>query len=829
MTNKILQKYLPYMIAVIVFVLMSIIFLKPIFEGKAIRQSDVVNHKGMAKEIRDHRAQYGEEPLWSNSMFGGMPSYQTSVVYKGNLISKIDKVLQLGLPHPVGNLFLLFLGFFILLLILNVNPWLAIAGSIVYAFSSYFIIIMEAGHNSKLHALAYMAPVLAGIILCLKEKYIIGGLLTALFVSLEISANHLQITYYLFLTIIVLLIVEAVYAIIEKNIKSYLKALGVLAIAAILAVLPNINNLLITYDYSKYTTRGKSELTFDKDNKTSGLDKDYATQWSYGKAETFSLMIPNIKGGVSEPLANNKTAMQVTEPAFRKAIAESQISHYWGEQPFTSGPVYVGAFVVFLFVLGLFIINGKYKWFLLFATLMSILLAWGRNFMGLTDFFMDFVPGYNKFRAVSMILVIAELCIPILAILTLKKIFLEPSIIKQKIKWFYTSLAITAGLSILFWLLPTTFFTFFSDAELEQFASLSGQGYNEFIDAIQNARVVIFKADAMRSFLFIIIGAVLIYIYSNFKFPKTVFLIVLPILFVADLMPVAKRYLNEDNFVKKTFMEKPFPMSTADKAILTDKEPNYRVYNMAVNTFNDASTSYYHKSIGGYHGAKLKRYQEFIEYVLTPEMQKFHSVLSNKPTDSSINAVLSELHGINMLNTKYIIYNRDAPPLQNRHSYGSAWFVDNVKIVPNADEEIIELSAINNANIAVVDKRYIDLFAGFKGETDSLAKIKLISYKANHLEYSVENLNQPQIAIFSEIYYEKGWNAYVDGKLMPHFRTNYILRGMLVPSGAKQIVFKFEPKLFYTGEKISFAGSILLYVVIFGALAYNFYRKRKNG
>ncbi len=822
------QKYIPYFIAIIIFILLSVIYFEPLFEGKVVQQGDVVNHKGMSKEIRDHRAKYGEEPLWSNSMFGGMPAYQTSVVYKGNFIKHIDKILQLGLPHPAGILFLLFLGFFILLLVLDVNPWLAIAGSIAYAFSSYFFILFEAGHNSKIHAIAYMAPVLTGFILCFKKKYLLGGILTALFVCLEISTNHFQITYYLIIILITLVIVECIYAIIEKNLKSFFKTISVLFIACVLAVLPNLNNLLVTYDYSKYTTRGKSELSFDKENKTTGLDKDYATQWSYGIGETFSLMIPNVKGGASDLLVNNKKAMAVIDPDYRQAMVKNRISQYWGDQPFTSGPVYVGAFVVFLFILGLFILKGKYKWVLLVATLLSILLAWGKNFMWFTDIFLNYVPGYNKFRAVSMILVIAELCMPLLAILTLREIYLNPSILKNNIKWFYTSLALTAGLALLFWITPTTFFNFFSSAELQEFSKQSGRGFDEFLSAIENARIAIFRADAMRSFIFIIIGAGLLLAWSYMKLPKSVLLVALPVIFLADIVPVDKRYLNDDNFVKAKLVENPFPMTTADKAILQDKDPNFRVFNMAVNTFNDASTAFYHKSIGGYHGAKLKRYQELIDYVLFPEIQKFYTTLTNKPTDSSIYATLSQMNGLNMLNTKYIIYNKDAEPLRNPFAYGNAWFVDNVKIVENADEEILELPHINPSNTAIVDKRYENILKDYKGGKDATATIKLVSYKANQLEYIAKNLKNHNLAVFSEIYYEKGWNAYVDGKLTPHFRTDYVLRGMILPPGDHTIVFKFEPEIFYKAEKISYAGSTIFCLVILGAVCVELYRKRKK-
>jgi len=825
MEIKTFKKYLPHLISLVVFLVISTIYFQPIFDGKVIRQGDIINHIGMSKEIVDHRATYGEEPLWSNSMFGGMPAYQTSVKYKGNLITNVDLAMQLWLPRPAGYLFVLFAGFFILLIVLKIDPWLALAGAIAYSFSSYFFIILEAGHNSKAHAIMYMAPVLAGVLLTLRKKYLAGGALTALFAALEISTNHLQITYYLMLTIIILMIFEGIYSFLEKDIKSFIKASGVLLIAAILAVLPNINNLLITYDYGKHTTRGKSELTNDIENKTGGLDKDYATQWSYGKAETFSLMIPDIKGGASGLIAGNKKAMSGIDNKSRQLLYENRISQYWGDQPFTSGPVYIGAFVVFLFVLGLFIVKGRYKWFLLTATIFSIMLAWGKNFMGLTDIFLDFFPGYNKFRAVAMILVVAELCMPILALLALKEIFSKPEIIKEKIKWFGVSFGLTAGLALLFWLAPTLFFGFLSARELNEFSGQAGQGLQEFISIIETARINVFKADAIRSFLFISAGAFVIILWAYKKMNKVIFLIILPIIFLADMMPITQRYLNKENYVNKNSMTKPFPLTNADRFILEDKEPGYRVYNMAANTFNDASTSYYHKSVGGYHGAKLKRYQELIDHSLMSEMVMFHSTLSNKPTDSSIRATLSQLTALNFLNTRYIIYNSQERPLLNPYALGSVWFVDSVRTVADADEEIASIQNFDPGNTAIVDKRFADYLNEFRGGKDTAAKINLVSYKANHIVYKAENLTTSQLAIFSEIYYKDGWNVYIDNNPSPHFRANYVLRGMVVPAGTHTIEFKFEPKLFYTAERLSLAGSLLLFLALIGVLAYEI-RKR---
>ncbi|KAF0194849.1 MAG: hypothetical protein FD166_3370 [Bacteroidetes bacterium] len=801
MKNINFRQLAPYFAAILIFLIIVMGYFSPLLEGKKLRQGDISNWKGMSKEITDFRAKTGEEALWTNSMFGGMPAYQISVEYNANQVRFFDKVFTLGLPHPAGMVFLYFIGFFILLLVLRVDPWIAIAGSLAFAFSSYFLVILEAGHNSKAHAIGYMAPVVAGIILTYRGRLIAGSLLTALFLALQLRANHLQITYYLLILIVILGIFKLAEAIKNNTFPLFIKATGVLIIAAVLAIATNITNLWATWEYGKETIRGKTELSSEKENRTTGLDKDYATQWSYGTAESFSLLIPNAKGGASGSLGNNEKAMQKADPEIAETVAGQ--NQYWGDQPFTSGPVYAGAIIVFLFILGLFVVRGNLRWWLLTATVLSIMLAWGKNFMPLTDFFLHYVPGYNKFRAVSMILVIAEFTIPLLGILALNEIFRQPQIIKEKQKYFFLSLGLTAGLALLFYLIPQTFFSFLSNAETTAIASQKAQlepgqleQFNTIVFNLEKVRTSIFKADAIRSFLFILLSAALIWLYSMKKVKGAILIAGITLLIAIDLIPVSKRYLNNDNFAGKSQVAVPFQPTKADQLILKDTDPNFRVFNITVSAFQDASTSYFHKSIGGYHGAKLRRYQELIDHHLTNNNE---SVL-------------------NMLNTKYFIYpdNNRQPAVQiNMGAMGNAWFVKEVKFVDNADQEIDALTTFSPAQTAFVDKRFSKELQGLNIVPDSSAIIELREYQPNKLKY-VYIAATEQLAIFSEIYYAKGWNAFIDGKPAPHFRANYVLRAMVVPAGKHEIEFRFEPTVFFTGEKISFAGSLLLILLLLG-------------
>ncbi|MDZ7778293.1 MAG: hypothetical protein U5L09_23075 [Bacteroidales bacterium] len=731
-----------------------------------------------------------------------------SVKYTSNLIKDIDSILRLGLPRPADYVFLTMLGFFILLLALGVNPWLSIVGAIAFAFSSYFFIILEAGHNSKAHAIAYMAPVLAGVLLTYRGKYLLGAILTLLFASLEIATNHLQITYYLLIILIAMGIGELVFHIKEKMLPQFFKATGILLVAGLLAVGPNITNLLLTNEYSSYTIRGESELTENQNNKTSGLDKDYATQWSYGIEETFSLLIPNVKGGGTGMIGNKVDDLSDVNRQWRQAVAQQNA--YWGNQPFTSGPVYAGAIIVFLFVLGLFIVRNRLKWILLAVTVLAVMLSWGHNMMGVTNFFLEYVPGYNKFRTVSMTLVIAELAIPLLAMMALFAVYKNPGILKEKQKQFLIALGVTAGLTLIFYLTPATFFDFFSDQEVTAFEQ---QSNNEpqfadqiaiFTDQLKQVRISIFRADALRSILFIVLAAGTLYLYSLRKLKAGVMIAVVGVLILIDMWGVNKRYLNEDNFTSKRNVEQPFKPTQADKQILADNDPHFRVFNLTVSSFNDASTSYFHKSIGGYHGAKLRRYQELIDHHISNNNMKV----------------------LNMLNTKYFIMKDDNGRPQARRNpdaLGNAWFVENYKIVADADEEIAALDTFNPAETAIIDRRFSKHIEGVTLSETPDAAIRLESYAPNHLVYESEAPGQ-QLAVFSEIYYPLGWNAYIDGEPVPHFRANYVLRALVIPEGTHTIAFKFEPQAYQTGQTIALISSILVILLVIGGLGYEMKR-----
>jgi Bacterial membrane protein YfhO len=820
-----IKKLFPYLAAILIFLVITLIYFSPLLQGKKLKQDDIIRHKGMSKEIVDFRDKTGEEALWTNSMFGGMPAYQISVKYTSNLFRYLDKALQLNLPRPAGYVFLYFLGFFVLMLVLGVDVWLSIIGAIAFAFSSYFFIILGAGHNSKAHAIAYMAPVLAGIILTYRGKYLWGGLLSVIALALEIQAGHPQITYYLMLVVLVLGFFQLIDSIKEKKLPHFFKATGLLVLVAVFAVLTHLTSLWATYEYGKYTIRGKSELTTEKHNRTGGLDKDYVTAWSYGVDETFSLMIPNVKGGGTDMLGNNEKALENVDPQFRKAIAQS--NQYWGDQPFTSGPVYVGAIIIFLFVLGLFVLKGSFRWVLLTATILSIFLSWGKNFMPFTEFFLDCFPGYNKFRAVSMTLVMAELCIPILAVLALDRILKMPNILKEKKNALYISFGITGGLSLMFYLFPNLFFGFLSQAEIQQFAQYRNGGnaaqIDSYIAALEGARVSLFTADAIRSFFYILIAALLIWLYSIQKIGKNVLIALVAVLVLLDMVTVTHRYLNNDNFVRKSKMTNPYQASIADKEIIKDTDPDFRVFNLSNGSpFDDAGTSYFHKSIGGYHGAKLRRYQELIEHGIIPERAKLITAFQSNPDQMKIELALSSLPVLNMLNTKYFIIDAGQAPLQNDFALGNAWFIRQIKFADNADVEIKAIENFKPAEEVFIDKRFEKDVANVNvPDSVNPGSIVLTEYQPNLLTYA-SNSKLDGFAVFSEIYYPKGWNAYIDGEKAPHVRVNYVLRGMNIPAGEHKIEFKFEPIVYSIGETISLISSILVFLVLIGAVFFEF-------
>ncbi len=822
MKNIQVKKFLPYVSTIVIFLLITIIYFSPILEGKRILQSDIVNFTGVSKEIVDFRAKTGQEPLWTNSMFGGMPAYQVSTKYTANVLGYLDSILTLGLPHPANLVFLYFLGFFILLLVMGVDPWLSIAGAIAFGMSSYFFIIIEAGHNSKAHAIAYMAPVIAGMILTMKRKYLWGGILTALFLSLEVKTNHPQITYYLAMTALLLGLFKLIHAVRFKELAPFFTAVGVLVIAVIFAILTNLTSLWATYEYGKYTIRGKSELTSEKHNRTSGLDKDYATQWSYGIGETMTLLIPDYYGGASGARVSDNsevvkamTANGLDQGTIRQFTSQPiSYLYYWGNQPFTSGPVYVGAIICFLFLLGLIIVKGPIKWWLLAATLLSIILSWGHNLMAVTNFFLNYLPGYNKFRAVSMILVIAEFAMPLLAILAVKTLLDRRDEQKKMFRGVQIAFLITGGLSLLYAIFPGMFLNFTGPSDQAMAQQLPGW----FMQAVRDDREALLRMDAIRALIFITLSALALWALLFNKLNKGYVYLILIVLILFDLFSVNKRYLNNDSFTSKSKVEKPFEPTAADNQILSDPTLDFRVLNLTSNTFNDAGTSYYHKSIGGYHGAKLRRYQELIETGIDQDIQTFARSMR---TDS--------IPVLNMLNTRYFILpdnNKQPMAYLNSNALGNAWFVESYKLVDNADAEINALHDLTPGSATVVDKKFADMLKTFEPGRDSLDIIQLVEYAPNELKYQYKT-KKNGLAVFSEIYYPKGWNAYVDGRLTPHFRSNYVLRAMVLPAGEHSLVFKFEPNVFFLGEKISMASSILLIILVLLAIGMEIRKNRK--
>ena len=803
------KKALWIALCIVAFALITLVYFSPIMQGKRLKQHDIEMFRGMSQEIVDFKAKTGEQSLWTNSMFGGMPAWNIGVPQNSNLMTYVNRILNIDFPHPMGAVFVSMLGFFILLLVLDCSIWISFIGALAYGFTSYLFIVIGAGHNSKAVAMAYMAPVIAGILLTYKGKYLWGAVLTAIALALEIRAGHLQITYYLLLIVLCIIVAEIVETIKEKSYLHFFKASGILVGVAIIAILTCSTTLYANYEFGKETMRGKPVLSKSADNQTKGLDKDYITQWSYGIGETWSLMIPNAKGGASAYIGNDNPALDKCDPRFRSTIAQQ--NSYWGDQPITSGPVYVGAIVCFLFVLGLFVVKGKYKWILLAATVLSILLSWGKNFMGFTDFFIDYFPGYNKFRAVSMTLVIAEVCMPLLAFLALAEIFKNPDELKQNKKYLYISLGITGGLCILFYAMPHTFFNFLSADEAIQFkqmqAGQDGAIYTTFANELEKVRVDIFRADAIRSFLYIYIAGIVILLTISDKMNKKYMFPILALLVLVDMYTVDRRYLNNNNFIDKRKADKPFVMSEVDKQILQDKDLDYRVINLTVSTFNDASTSYFHKSVGGYHGAKLRRYQDIIDRYLSKRDLNYFKVL-------------------NMLNTKYIIYPKDNQKIasKNYDAFGNAWIASDIEWVNTPNEEIDAIADTDVKNVAIINNEFRQVVGDFKA-SPAEGTIQLVDYQPNQLKYSFDS-SKDELVVFSEIWTSKGWTMWVDGVENPLFRADYILRSAIIPAGQHEIVMRYEPSIWRIGNTIQLITSLLILIGFVAACYYTF--KKRN-
>ncbi len=826
-----MKKLLPDLIAILAFVLLSFAYFFPAdIENRILFQHDTAAGAGAGQEVKEYYEQTGERSRWTNSLFGGMPMYQIAPSYDSTKsLQWVQKAYQLFLPDYVCLTFMLMLGFYILLRVFGIPVWLAGLGGIMWAFSSYFFILISAGHIWKFITLAYVPPTIAGIVLAYRGKLLWGGILTALFVALQITSNHVQMSYYFFFVILFFVGAYFEKAWRTKTLPQFFKASAVLIVAALVGIAANVSNLYHTYAYSKETMRGKSELvqTGDAAKQTSsGLDRDYITQWSYGIDETLTLLVPNFKGGASAALSQSETAMSKANPMYSSLYGS--LTQYFGTQPMTSGPVYVGAFVLFLFVLGCFIVKGPLKWALIGATFFSIVLSWGKNFMPLTDFFIDYVPLYNKFRAVSSILVIAEFTIPLLAIFALKRLLEEPEILKQEKKPLGISLLLTAGIALLLAVAPGSIGSGYVPAQeaqmLQNAVNQQMIPANELSGILANLgemRAELVSSDALRSFIIIGIGCSLLWLYASGKLRSSLTNAGITILCLAGMWGVNKRYLNDAQFVPHSIRTETFTKTNTDELILQDTSLDYRVLNFATSTFDDNNTSYWHKSVGGYHPAKLRRYQEMIEHHISPEMQAAYKAIATAGGEmDSVDA--NKFRVLNMLNTKYFIFpagqQRQTVPILNPHAYGNAWFVNKVQYVNNANEEIDALDSIIPTETAVVDARFKDVLKGAtESYKDSLSSIRLTSYAPNRLTYETNNA-QDGIAVFSEIYYPDGWHVTIDGQPAELARADYILRTMYVPAGQHTIEMRFDPTSLHVTEGIAYGALALLVIGIIVAV-----------
>ncbi|MBO6880102.1 YfhO family protein [Winogradskyella sp.] len=799
------KRFLPHLLVLIGFVVLSLAYFSPVLQGKKIFQSDIMHYIGMAQQQKEFAKATDEETYWTNSAFGGMPTYQLGAKYPHNYIKKLDLTLRF-LPRPADYLFLYFIGFYILLLSLKVDFKLAALGALAFGFSTYLIIILGVGHNSKAHAIAYMPLVLSGIILTFRKKYIVGFLLTTVALGLEIVANHFQMTYYLLLLVIVLGIAYLIDAYRKKILPHFFKSVGLLAVAAILAVGLNATNIMATQEYVKESTRGKSELTINPDGSpkevSTGLSKDYITEYSYGFAETFNLYIPKFMGGgnsedIGKDSETYKTYVNMGASPIEALEVSKNAPMYWGDQPIVEAPAYVGAVIIFLFVLGLFLVKGRLKWWLVGGTILSLLLSYGKNLGFLTDFFIDYVPLYNKFRAVTSIQVILELCIPILGIFALVRLFIDFQKDEEKLKALRNTVIITAGLCLVFLLFKSTLF---------DFRSPNDQGIPEpLLDAIIKDRKALFTTDTTRTLILVLLSAGTVYFFLKKKLSETLVVVVFAALILFDLVSIDKQYVNNDKFVSALQVDKPYQPTSADKEILKD-DGHFRVLDMSSEgQRKPGRAAYFHNSLFGYHAAKLGRYNELME---------FHIYNNN-------------MNVLNMLNTKYIIAEDQGRifPYTNTDANGNAWFVSKLKQLSNANAEIKALDSLDTKSVAVTTmSEFSSKPETVRYEADSTAFIQLKEFKPNYLKYESNNPNDG-FAVFSEIYYDNGWNAYIDGELKQHIRVNYVLRGMEVPKGNHTIEFKFEPEVVETGSTIALASSAVLGILLLLGIFYTFKKK----
>jgi hypothetical protein len=806
------SKLFPHLLVLLFFCGISLAYFSPVLQGKKIFQSDIVQWTGMAKQHNDFRAETGEETYWTNSAFGGMPTYQLGAHYPHNYIKKLDHTIRF-LPRPADYLFLYFLGFYILLLSLKMDFKLATLGALAFGFSTYLIIILGVGHNAKAHAIAYMPLVLAGIFLVFRRKYILGFFLTCIAMALEISANHFQMTYYLLLLILVIGIVYLIDSYKKKTLPHYFKSVGIMAAGVLIAIGLNATNFLATQEYAKESTRGATELTIQPDGSpreiNSGLSREYITEYSYGKMETFNLFIPRFMGGGNaEDVGTNSATydilMKMGVPPAQANEFVAGLPTYWGEQPIVAAPAYIGAIVLFLALLGIFLLRGKHRQWLVAGSIMALLLSWGKNFGFLTDLFINYFPMYDKFRAVSSIQVIIELCIPVLAIFGIYKIVSTKIPKEEKINALKYTTAILGGLCVLFLLLKNSIFNF-AGINDGYYIQVLGQ---EVMDAIKEDRKSIFVKDTFRSLAFVLGGCVLIWFYLKEKFNKNTLYIFIGLLFLLDLIPVDRRYVNNDNFVAARQVTQPFPKYQADKEVAQD-EGHYRVYDLTTNPFGSGRASYFHNALGGYHAAKPGRVQELYDFYLQN----------------------GKLEIFNMFNVKYFFEQDEEGRVLaslNPAANGNAWFVQNAVIVETADEEIMSLDTLRSKNTAVIHRDFQSQLSSTDFVVDTLASIKLIEAQPNYLYYETENTKQG-LAVFSELYYPYGWNVYLNNNPVEHFRANYALRALMVPEGYNKIEFKFEPEVVQKGSSIALASSVLLLLLLIGGVFFGIKSKRSKG
>ena len=828
-TKNLLRKTGPYILAVVLFLVISVIYFSPVLEGKKLQSSDG-QFMGMSKEIVDYRNATGKEALWSNNMFSGMPAYLTSTLYSGEIFSKIQKSVT-TISTPVMVLSFSFLFFFILCILLDIGVWTAFAASLAYGLMTFNFAVMATGHFTKAHALTYTALVVAGILVAFKKNKIGGSLIAAIGLSLMLSANHLQMTYYAAILILILGITYLVYAVKEKTLPDFTKTVGFLLIAVLFAVGTNFSRLYTTYEYGKYSMRGQSDLSINNENKSSGLDKEYILDYSYDLGEAMTAFIPRFKGGgMSEPLTTSSETYKLLVKAQGAGPAKKGVEvgqpMYWGSQPISGAPFYFGAVLCFLFVLGLFLVKGKDKWWLVAVFVVSLLLSPGKNFSLLTNLMLDFFPGYNKFRDVKNIIVIQQFAMALLGVLAIKEVIQRKISSAEFMKGLKFAFGITGGLALIFVIIPGLAGSFTGETDLQLQYQLQQykwpqQLINEYVNALIADRKTALRVDSFKAFLFVVIAAAGLWAWWNKKLKGQYAVILWVALVIGDMMPVNKKYFNNNNFSSKKEASAPFQEMPVDKEIKKDKDLYYRVLNIQ-NPFNDARTSYFHKSVGGYHGAKMKRYNELYSYAIEPEIQLFREKAKSIESLDSLTALLPV---VNMLNTKYLIYDLNSPPLTNPHALGNAWLVKETKIVSNANEEISSLDKFDPKSTAIVNKNSEKALSGFKSGSGE-GQIKLTEYQPNYLKYEATVNSGPQLAVFSEIYYPKGWKSFIDGKETEHLQVNYVLRGMIIPAGNHQVEFKFEPASYYTGNKVSLASSILLLLAIAGYLVYLFKLKK---